>query len=221
VFLDAMGVLFEEADDTERLLLPFVRSRCATGPGAGGPCSASCSVGADDAALRDAYRRASLGQLSTEGLWQEVGLGHLYPAIELEYLSTQLVLQYGAIEACRALRASGLHLALLSNDLGPWSRWLRGYHGLSAVLDLAVVSGDLGLRKPDPRIFARALELAGAPAPANCVLVDDRPANLAAAEVCGLQAVQFADPGPGSGDGANWPVARSFTELVGLLTRAT
>jgi FMN phosphatase YigB (HAD superfamily) len=61
-----------------------------------------------------------------------------------------------------------------------------------------IVSGDVGVRKPDTQIFAvlqRALDL---PLRA-CLLVDDRTDNLAAAKKVGMATVHFArDPVDGS-----------------------
>ncbi|HZW03013.1 MAG TPA: pyrimidine 5'-nucleotidase [Anaerolineaceae bacterium] len=43
--------------------------------------------------------------------------------------------------------------------------------------------------KPEPQAFAIALKLAGSPDPADCVLIDDSPANLATARALGMLAI--------------------------------
>lgn len=84
--------------------------------------------------------------------------------------------------------ASRHRLALLSNT-NP-THWRR-------VLDLApevgriplkLLSFEVGLAKPDPAIYLRALAALGLP-PAAVAFVDDRPENLAPAAALGLSAV--------------------------------
>jgi putative hydrolase of the HAD superfamily len=70
-----------------------------------------------------------------------------------------------------ALRPTGLTLGLLSN----WEDWLGDLLtalNLRAAFAHVLVSGELGLEKPDPAIFHRTLEVAGV-APAECVYVGD------------------------------------------------
>lgn len=55
-----------------------------------------------------------------------------------------------------------------------------------------VVSGEVGLAKPDPRIYRLALERFGR-AGADCVFVDDRADNVAAARDQGIEGVRFVD----------------------------
>ncbi|HVM99526.1 MAG TPA: HAD family phosphatase [Caulobacteraceae bacterium] len=56
-----------------------------------------------------------------------------------------------------------------------------------------VVSGDVGLAKPDPRIFRLAAEKAGL-APAELLFVDDSQANIDAAAAIGFDVHRFDDP---------------------------
>jgi 2-haloacid dehalogenase len=56
-----------------------------------------------------------------------------------------------------------------------------------------VVSGELGLIKPDAAIFHALLEKLGRPAEA-CMFIDDAPRNVAAAERLGFVAHRFVGP---------------------------
>ncbi|HEX2116555.1 MAG TPA: HAD family phosphatase [Alphaproteobacteria bacterium] len=56
-----------------------------------------------------------------------------------------------------------------------------------------VVSGELGMMKPDARIF-RHLTETHALRPADCVFIDDSPKNVAGARAAGLQAIHFTGP---------------------------
>ncbi|MBV9315708.1 MAG: HAD family phosphatase [Pseudonocardia sp.] len=63
------------------------------------------------------------------------------------------------------------------------------------ILDLfantIVISGEVGLTKPDPAIFHLALARFGLD-PAECLFIDDNPANVSTARHLGMPAVLFA-----------------------------
>jgi len=77
----------------------------------------------------------------------------------------------------------------LSRARFPFLEWFRGI----------VISGQEGIIKPDPRIFALLLERYGID-PARAVFIDDVPANTAAAEACGMHAITFASPAQLTGE---------------------
>lgn len=54
------------------------------------------------------------------------------------------------------------------------------------------VPADLGIVKPDPATYLRTLEMLNVPA-AETVFVDDRAANVTAAEACGMRGLVFKD----------------------------
>lgn len=87
------------------------------------------------------------------------------------------------------LGAAGLRVALLSNSWGD-----TAYPAdVLALCDPVVISGIVGLRKPDPRIFTLLLDRLGVP-PARTVFVDDARPNVAAATALGMQGVLHVDP---------------------------
>jgi HAD superfamily hydrolase (TIGR01549 family) len=59
--------------------------------------------------------------------------------------------------------------------------------------DEIIISAEVGLAKPDPRIFALAISRLNI-APAEAVFVDDFPENVEAARNFGLYAIRFQDP---------------------------
>ncbi|TYK53448.1 HAD family phosphatase [Actinomadura decatromicini] len=93
-------------------------------------------------------------------------------------------------DALRAVRAAGARTALLSNS------WGNDYpHDLFADLfDAVVISSEVGLRKPDERIFRHALGLLGLDA-ADCVFIDDIEHNVRAAEALGIRGIHHTAPG--------------------------
>lgn len=86
--------------------------------------------------------------------------------------------------AARA-RAVRVRTGLLSNSWGT-----DGYprQRLDAHFDVQVISGEVGLRKPDPAIYRLALDRLGVE-PYRCVFVDDLERNLATARDLGMHAV--------------------------------
>ncbi|GAA0671729.1 HAD-IA family hydrolase [Kitasatospora atroaurantiaca] len=89
----------------------------------------------------------------------------------------------------RDVRALGLRTVLLSNSWG--NTYPRAL--LAELFDAVVISGEVGLRKPDPRIYRLALDKAGVEA-GDAVFIDDAEPNEAAAAALGLQTVLHTDP---------------------------
>ncbi|MFD1145604.1 HAD family hydrolase [Saccharothrix hoggarensis] len=92
------------------------------------------------------------------------------------------------VDLVRELRADGITTALLSNS------WGEGYPEdlLLELFDTIVISGRIGMRKPDPRIFHHTLDQLGLPAD-RCVFFDDAPVNVEAARQVGLHAHRHTD----------------------------
>ncbi len=84
----------------------------------------------------------------------------------------------------RAARAAGLRTCLVSNS------WGNDYprEGWDELFDGVVISGEVGMRKPEPRIFHHALGLIGLPAE-RCVFIDDMEPNVLAARELGISGI--------------------------------
>jgi putative hydrolase of the HAD superfamily len=98
-------------------------------------------------------------------------------------------------------RDAGLKTAVLSNS---WGRSLYPGDRLGPLFDAVVLSGDVGIRKPDPAIFRLATQRLGVAARA-CVFVDDHPGHLEAAAAEGMTTVLHTT------------IAATVTELERLL----
>ena len=99
----------------------------------------------------------------------------------------------GMVEIVRELDAAGVPLFAITNFSGEfWRAWAPQYAELFDRFRDVVVSGDEKLVKPDPAIYALALERFGLEGP-DAVFVDDSPANVAAARDAGIRAVLFTD----------------------------
>ena len=93
-------------------------------------------------------------------------------------------------ELMRALREAGVRTALLSNSWGG-----TGYPRdlFPEMFDVVVISSEVGMRKPEEKIFRHAAALLGLE-PEECVFIDDIEANVLAAEAVGLVGVHHREP---------------------------
>ena len=89
------------------------------------------------------------------------------------------------IEAVRRTRAAGIPTGLISNS---WGRTTYDQQLIEELFDEAVISGDVGLHKPEPEIFHLGAERIGV-APSECVFVDDLRENCEGAEAVGMTAI--------------------------------
>jgi putative hydrolase of the HAD superfamily len=96
------------------------------------------------------------------------------------------------LELIKDLRANGILTSLLSNS---WGGGEDGYprHLFADLFDDVVISGEVGMRKPEERIFRLAATRLGL-SPAECAFVDDVEGNIVAAEAIGFTAVHHEDP---------------------------
>src|SRR5580765_4002630 len=90
----------------------------------------------------------------------------------------------------QTLRAAGKCLGVVTNGQTEWqSHKLEGL-GLGSFFDVVLISQAEGIRKPDARIFHRALERCGVDEPAHAMFVGDHPeVDVAGAHAAGLVAV--------------------------------
>jgi putative hydrolase of the HAD superfamily len=101
-----------------------------------------------------------------------------------------LELEEAMVSALKSTRAAGFKTGLLSNS---WGMSLYPRQLLDELFDAVVVSGDVGMRKPDPAIFALITQKLGAVAD-RCVLVDDYPGHLESAATAGMTTVLHRSP---------------------------
>lgn len=168
ILLDALGTLVELQPPWERLavaldvepderLVGAVRAEM-------GYYRAHAHEGADAASLADL--RARCAAVLSRELGREVSVETMMDSIRFRAFAD-------SAPALAALRARGLALVCVSN----WDVSLPdvlGRCGLDGAVDGVVSSAAAGARKPDPGIFAAAIELAGCAA-AEALHVGDTP----------------------------------------------
>lgn len=149
---------------------------------------------------RDGWREIVRGALG-----DDAADGPCFDAIFAAFARAEAwALAPGAGAALESARALGLRCAIVSNMDARLSPLLDAL-GLGAVLDAVVLPSTCGFAKPDPRIFAFALERLGVPA-AAALYVGDREADcVAAARAAGLHAWRYDPAAP---EGAPDRIAR-------------
>lgn len=94
----------------------------------------------------------------------------------------------GMVDVVLRTRQAGVRTGLLSNSWGleyPREGWDR-------LFDVVVISGEVGLRKPDPAIYELAAQRLGLP-PEQVVFVDDLPSNVQGAVAAGMIGIRHRD----------------------------
>ena len=98
------------------------------------------------------------------------------------------------IDLMRELKAGGLRMALLTNNVREWEPLWRTMLPVDEIFELVVDSAFVGMRKPEREIYELTLDrLDGVPAGA-CLFVDDIEVNCKAARECGMRAVHYREP---------------------------
>jgi putative hydrolase of the HAD superfamily len=162
----------------------------------------------DVAGLEDLRRRCA------EVVRGELGVDLPVAEVEAAMLAAIRFRPYPEVPGVlRALRDRGTRLVVVSN-------WDVSLHdvleqtGLAPLIDAVVTSAEFGAAKPDPAIFAHALELAGARATDAVHAGDDVEADVHGARAAGIEPVLVARDGEPGPEGV-----RRIPTLEGLIRR--
>jgi epoxide hydrolase-like predicted phosphatase len=119
-----------------------------------------------------------------------------YSGVHIEHdglvagLFESLELEEDMFDLVERSKFGGYKTALLSNS---WGMGLYPIDRIRELFDVVVISGEVGLRKPDPDIFKMTVDKLGLEA-AACVFVDDHPGHLKAAQEAGMTTVLHKSP---------------------------
>ena len=121
-----------------------------------------------------------------------------------------------ALPVVRELRSRGVRTALISN-CSHSTRPILDRLGLEDEFDATLLSFEIGLHKPDPRIYREALRRLGDVAPGRAVFVDDQTEYCDGAAALGIETYLIVRDGeaPPDLDGH-----RVISDLRSLLARA-
>jgi putative hydrolase of the HAD superfamily len=143
----------------------------------------------------ESARRASIGEINEEAHWAEVLKRLKLPLSEKKSFSDQFfggdVIDRKLVEYIRSLHGK-MHTGLISNA---WSG-LRDFLTKEKIIDIfdtVIISAEVGMVKPEAKIYQIAFEQAGVKA-GEAVFVDDMKVNIDACEKIGMKGVLFKDP---------------------------
>jgi HAD superfamily hydrolase (TIGR01509 family) len=132
----------------------------------------------------DAY--AELEALAGRAL-DRAALAHVHRRRYLEICEAQ-ELRPGVAELIAAAGEAGLALAVASSATRDWVEGWLGRHGLRERFACVRTRDDVARVKPAPDLFLSAAECLGVP-PAECVVFEDSPNGIRAAEAAGMRCV--------------------------------
>jgi epoxide hydrolase-like predicted phosphatase len=155
----------------------------------------------------DSAQKASRGEISIKMHWEAVreALGiqsEDMPDFLEQYWSADDV-NWQLLDFIKSLHPQ-YKVGLLSNAWDDLRQTMRTRWNIDGLFDELIISAEVGIMKPDPRIFHLAVEKLGVQ-PTEAVFIDDILINVQAAKQQGLSAIQFLD------------TQQTLTDLQGIL----
>ncbi len=138
-------------------------------------------------------QQATVGELTIHQHWQSVAEYLNIPSENLssflrQFWSTDGI-DHELIDFIRSLR-SRYKIGLLSNAWDNLRQLIENEWQVSDVFEDMIISAEVGLAKPDPRIYRLAVERLGI-LPQEAVFIDDMLRNVQSAETVGLIGIQY------------------------------
>ncbi len=138
---------------------------------------------------------AAVGKADVESIWESVCRDLGLSEAECSRLAKDFwsadELDEELVEYIRRLRED-FATGLLSNAWGDLRHYLENEWKIADIFDAMVISAEVGVAKPDPRIYRIALDRLDV-APDEAVFIDDFPENLPPARQLGLETILFTD----------------------------
>jgi putative hydrolase of the HAD superfamily len=136
--------------------------------------------------------QASLGLISEQEHWAAVARRLYLADSEIQAVREEFfagdVIDLHLLDFMRTLRKQ-VKVGLISNAWSGMRAWIISKK-FEDVFDAMTISAEVGVAKPDARIYRKALETLDV-APAGSVFLDDFPENVAGARAVGMQAIRF------------------------------
>lgn len=143
----------------------------------------------------DSAIRATLGKLTTREHWKIVCNALNVPPEEFAPVEAHFwggdKVDLDLVAYIRSLRPR-YKTGLLSNAWDDLRHYLENEWKIADIFDEIIISAEVGVAKPDPRIYQIALERLGA-APEEAIFVDDYPGNVEGARRLGMHVIRFVN----------------------------
>jgi putative hydrolase of the HAD superfamily len=139
--------------------------------------------------------QASIGKITEDQHWATVMRRLHLPASEIQAVRDEFfagdIIDRELLDTIRGLRKT-LKVGMISNAWSGLRPWIVSKK-FDDAFDIMVISAEVGVMKPDPRIYQVALEQLDM-APAEAVFLDDVSENVEAARSVGMQVIHFTQP---------------------------
>ncbi len=170
IIFDMIGVLFKNSNVVKSCLIPFLKRK---------------NIVFNEDNVYKKYKEASLGKITSAKFWEYFGLENL----DQEYLSEFSRFDSEALIVPKEYKDK-FSFGIISNDVSEWSKILRDIYKINNYFPTSVISGDVGIRKPDIDIYNIFLNNVNA-FPEECIFIDDGIINLKAAKEIGISTIYF------------------------------
>lgn len=154
----------------------------------------------------ESSRHASVGSITTEAHWDAVTRKLGRPASEAKVIREEFfagdVVDLSLVAFIRSLRPR-YKTGVISNAWPDLRADLAGKK-VDDAFDALIISSEIGVMKPEPKIYQMALERLSVKAQ-EAVFVDDTAVNIDAARALGMQGILFREP------------RRALSDLKGIL----
>jgi putative hydrolase of the HAD superfamily len=179
------------------LELIFGEGTYVVGDGGGDPCDGAAEAAS---AVTHDWHRLEIGEIALDEYF--AGVIARAPAVlgrEIDLDAYRrftrdmpLGIHWPVVHRIRRLRQDGLKVALLTNNVKEFGSAWRSTFPVDELFEVVVDSSEVGMRKPDARIYLLTCERLGV-APRASVFVDDNRDNVEAARALGIEAIHFGD----------------------------
>ncbi|MFV8798951.1 glucose-1-phosphatase [Yersinia sp. LJYL362] len=147
--------------------------------------------------MGEVFQQHERGEISDEDfarqLSDEMGLSLSFEQFAEGWQAVFVALRPEVITIMQKLRAEGHRVVVLSNtNRLHCNYWPQHYPEVAAAADHMYLSQDLGMRKPEARIYQHVLSAENIPAE-QTVFFDDVEANIVAARIEGITGIHVTD----------------------------
>ena len=147
--------------------------------------------------MGEVFQQHERGEVSDEEfahqLSDEMGLSLSFEQFAEGWQAVFVALRPEVITIMQKLREEGHRVVVLSNtNRLHCNHWPQHYPEVAAAADHMYLSQDLGMRKPEARIYQHVLNAENIPAD-QAVFFDDVEANIVAARIVGITAIHVTD----------------------------
>jgi len=139
---------------------------------------------------------ATVGKIDETGHWENVCKTLNLPVEEISTLQASFFagdrIDTNLLDTIRSFRPN-YRTGLLSNAWSDLRKYIENDWHISGVFDDIIISAEVGLAKPDQRIYQLAIDRLGVAAE-EAIFIDDVSGNIEGARAAGLSAIKFQNP---------------------------